>query len=295
MSTGRKNRREFLGAGVAAAALGPAAPSPASADLPPSAASKLQLGLVTYNLAAAWDLPTLLRVADAVGIAAVELRTTHRHGVEPTLSAMERKEVRNRFAESRTQLWGLGTTCEFHSPDAAAVETQIETCKRFLQLCADLGGAGVKVRPNGLPKDVPTERTLEQIGKAAARCGAAAKDLGLEVWIEVHGPGTCQPSRMKAIMEACGHPSVGLTWNSNREDVKDGSVREAFALLRPWIKSCHINELYSGYPYRELFGLLNSVGYGRCTLIEIPQKLEPAPGELLLRYYKALWEELSRG
>src|SRR5262245_46149623 len=112
---------------------------------------KFRLGIVTYNVAAQWDVPTILKVCKAVGLSPVELRTTHKHGVEPSLGPAERKEVRQRFADAGIEIWGLGTTCEFHAPDAAVVRKQIETCKQFVQLCHDIGGKGVKVRPNGLP------------------------------------------------------------------------------------------------------------------------------------------------
>jgi hypothetical protein len=96
---------------------------------------------------------------------------------------------------------------------------------------------------------------------------------------------------MRRIMEACGHSSVGLTWNSNPTDLKNGSVAEFFQLLRPWIRSCHINELYKDaegkYPYRELFRLFRTSGYDRVTLIEVGRSVaDPASAEELLRYYK---------
>ena len=93
---------------------------------------------------------------------------------------------------------------------------------------------------------------------------------------------------------AANHPRVGVTWNSNATDVVNGSVAEYFRLLRPWIKSCHINELHSGYPYRELFRLLRESGYDRVTLAEIAGMPDVASGERLMRYYKALWTELAR-
>lgn len=287
------NRRNFIASQVIGAAAAASAAGPAVSGKP-TTSPRFALGLVTYNLAATWDLPTLLRIADGTGIAALELRTTHGHGVEPKLSASERRAVKDRIAQGKVKLWGLGTVCEFQSTEPSVVDKNVETCKEFLRLGADLGVRGVKVRPNGLPKDAPVEKTLTQIGKAVRRCGQAAADLGLEVWVEVHGPGTSLPRHMKAIMEACDHPSVGVTWNSNREDIEDGSVAAAFELLRPWIRAVHINELFGMYPYRELFGLLAQADYDRYTMIEIPQKLDPAPGELLLRYYKALWTELCR-
>src|SRR5437667_8596890 len=142
-------RRDFLQTAGALAATGLLA-GPASAAQGPSGAgpAKFRLGMVTYNIAANWDLATILKVCKNVGISPVELRTSHKHGVEPSLSKDQRKEVRQRFADAGIDIWGSGTVCEFQSPNGAEVQKQIETCKQFVQLVADLGGRGVKVRPN---------------------------------------------------------------------------------------------------------------------------------------------------
>ena len=199
------NRRDLFSAGALAAAGLTANVHAAPADKADAKNPKFQLGIVTYNIAAAWDVPTILKVCKAVGLSPVELRTTHKHGVEPTLSKEQRQEVRKRFADAGVAIWGCGSVCEFQSPDPAVVKKNIETCKEFVQLAADIGGKGVKVRPNGLPKDVPVEKTLEQIGKALIPCGKAAADAGVEIWVEVHGNGTSHPPHCKTIMEHCGH------------------------------------------------------------------------------------------
>jgi sugar phosphate isomerase/epimerase len=293
------SRRRFLqtaGARAAGSAALPAAgAAPAVAEEKPL---KFRLGIVTYNIARSWDVPTIVKICHRVGLSPVELRTEHKHGVEPSLSKDERKKVRQQFADGGVDIWGCGTTCEFHAPDPEVVKQNVEKCKQFVELAADIGGHGVKVRPNGLPKGVPVEKTLEQIGKALIPCGKAAADAGLEIWVEVHGTGTAHPPYIKTIMEACGHPSVGITWNSNASDVKDKSVAEYFQLLRPWLRSCHINELYKDplgqYPYRELFRLMRETGYDRVTLCEVGKDMPtPDAGEEMLRYYKGLWTELA--
>ncbi len=293
------HRRHFLQTGSFAAASLATPLAAATHTTKVAKTPQFRLGLVTYNLAASWDLATLLRVCKNAGISPIELRTTHKHGVEPSLSKEQRKDVRKRFADAGIERWGCGTTCEFHSPDAAVVKKNIETCKRFVDLVADLGGRGVKVRPNALPKEVPTAKTLEQIGKSLVLCGQAAEDAGVEIWVEVHGNGTAHPPNMKTIMEHCGHRCVGLTWNSNGSDIKAGSIEEYFNLLWPWIRSCHINELYKdaagAYPYRELFRLFRQRGYDRVTLCEVGRSVsDEAAGTEILRYYKALWMELNR-
>lgn len=290
------DRRTFL-ATTAAGVLGLSARGPAHAEQATATPAQptpppFALGTVTYNIAAEWDLDTILKVLPKVGLTHVEFRTTHKHGVEPTLTKEQRQEIKKRCADAGVTIWGLGSVCEFHSPDPKVVEGHIETCKQFLQLAHDIGAKGVKVRPNGLRKDVPESETIAQIGKALVPCGEAAANLGTEVWVEVHGSETQKPPRMKAIMEACGHKSVGICWNSNPSDVVDGSIKPSFDMLASWIKSCHINALYSGYPYRELFSELRRINYDRVTLIELGEKLDPQNGELLLKYYRKLWQEL---
>jgi sugar phosphate isomerase/epimerase len=259
-----------------------------------------RLGTVTYQIAAQLDLPAVIKLCRDAAFEAVELRTTHGHGVELTLSRAARAEVKQRFAGSGVVLWGLGTVCEFHAPDAAVVRKNVEECKAFCQLAADVGARGVKVRPNGMPAGVEPQKTLEQIGRALAQCGKAAADAGVEVWVEVHGSGTTPAPRMKAMMDHCGHASVGVCWNSVPTDVKDGTVAEAFALLEKHIRSCHINELPGGYPYRDLFARLRAAGYDRFTLMEVAGVPEAAGGKdpaaalRFMRYYRALWHELQR-
>ena len=255
----------------------------------------MKLGLVTYNLARSWGLETIISRCESAGYEAVQLRTEHRHGVEVTLNAAERAEIRDRFRDSGIEEISLGSTCEYHSLDAAEVGRQIELTKRFVDLAVDIGAVGVKVRPNGLHEaaGVPREKTLEQIGLALRQCGQYAEGSPVSIWLEVHGPDTCHPPNIRRIMEAADHAHVGVCWNSNPTDVVDGSVQEYFELLRPWVQSVHISDLADPkYPWRELVTLLRDSGYAGYCLVEYPR--ESAEPETFLRYYAALWRELIR-
>jgi sugar phosphate isomerase/epimerase len=285
------SRRELILAGAAGAAT---LSAPADAVLRQESNRKMRLGLVTYNVAKSWDFDTLLHHCKEAGWEAVEFRTTHAHGVEPTLDGVKRKEIKEKCAVAGLLQTSLGTTCEFQMVDPNEVKRQIDICGQFVKLAADIGAKGVKVRPNGLPKDVPTEKTLDQIGKALAECGKIGADHSVEIWMEVHGGGTQIPANSRKIIDACGHPSVGVTWNSNGTDVVNGSVKESFELLRKHILCVHINDLWSAYPYRELFSLLNAGGYDRFALCEVGATMQPEDGVTFLKCYKGLWKELSR-
>src|SRR5262249_17046123 len=140
-----------------------------------------------YQWGAEWDLPTLIANCQKTGFRGVELRTTHKHGVEPSLNADQRQEVAKRFADSEVELVGLGTTCEYHAADPAVLKKNIEETKAFIRLTHDVGGSGVKVRPNNLPAGVPQERTIEQIGKALDEVAAFGDGYGIEIRLEIHG------------------------------------------------------------------------------------------------------------
>jgi len=249
----------------------------------------MKLGAVTYNVLKDMDLETVIKTLEVTGFEAVELRTGHKHGVEPTISAAERQSVKDRFSRTKIKLLSYGTTCEFQSADAAERKRQVELAKQFITLAHDTDATGVKVRPNGLAKGVPRETTIANIGAGLREVGDFGYVHGVEIWLEVHGGETQVPAAAAEIMRATNHKNVGLCWNSNPTDVVDGSVKASFDLLRPWLKSCHINELVSGYPYRELFSLMKKSGYDRWTLCEVAESKEP---ERFLRYYRALWTEL---
>ncbi|HJZ97431.1 MAG TPA: sugar phosphate isomerase/epimerase family protein [Candidatus Solibacter sp.] len=247
------------------------------------------LGSVTYQVLQNMDLEMVIRTLEATGFDGVELRTTHKHGVEPSIDKAERERVKARFERSKVRLLSYGTTCEFQSADPAERRKQIDLAKQFVDLAHDTGVWGVKVRPNGLAKGVPRETTIQNIAAGLKEVGEYGYVHGVEIWLEVHGAETQVPTTTAEIMRATNHKNVGLCWNSNPTDVVNGSVKASFELLRPWLMSCHINELTSGYPYKELFGLMRKSGYDRWTLCECAESKEP---ERFLRYYRALWREL---
>ena len=282
-------RREFL---TTVAAAVPALGIAGAAQTPrPTAASTrkgLKLGTVTYNIAKDWDLPTLIKNLTDVGLDGVELRTTHKHGVEISLSPAERAEVKKRFDDSPVKIGGLGTTCEYHSPDAAIVRKNIDETKEWVKLAKDIGSPGVKVRPNGLPKEVPEEKTLEQIGKSLRECGAFAQEHGVAIQLEVHGTETSRVPRIRKIFDYGGnHPAVKACWNSNQADLLDGGFEANFKLLKNQIGQVHMRDLFlEEYPFRALITNLVAMNFEGYCFAEIPESTD---GVRVLRYFKGLF------
>ncbi|MCC6795142.1 MAG: sugar phosphate isomerase/epimerase [Candidatus Hydrogenedentes bacterium] len=249
----------------------------------------MRLGMVTYNMGKDMDLPTLIDFCQKTGLEGVELRTTHKHGVELELTPQQRAEVRKRFEDSPVKIAGLGSTYEFHSADSAVVKQNIDGAIQYAQLAADVGAPGIKVRPNGVPEGVSLEKTLEQIGKAARQVAVFSEGVGVKVRIEVHGKITSEPKNMRTILDHANHPYVVANWNSNGADMDESkSIGANFELLKKDIEHVHINEIgVYQYPWQDLFNRLKAMDYKGWCLAEIAFNPEP---ERFMKFYKTLFD-----
>lgn len=286
----KTNRRGFLvtaGASLGAAGLLKNGLSAAETKTSFARSSTFHLGLVTYNLAQDWDVPTIIKNCQAAKFEGVELRTTHKHGVEVNLSREQRAEVKKQFQDSPVQLMGLGSAFDYHTPDQAKLRKDIEATKEYIVLAQDVGATGVKVRPNGLPKEVPVEKTLEQIGKSLRELGDFARDHGQVIRLEVHGSGTSHLPHIKTIMDVANHPSVGVCWNSNQTDLDGEGFDHNFGLVKNKIFSVHMRDLYlDEYPFRRLLQRLREIRFSGFTLAEIPASTDPLR---VMHYFRSLW------
>ena len=238
--------------------------------------SKMKLGLVTYLWGKDWDVPTLIKNCSTAKVLGVELRVEHAHGVEPSISDARRKEVKKMFADSPVKIVGLGTNQQYDFIEPEKVKQSIERTKEFIKLGADIGGSGVKVKPNAFHPEVTHEKTIEQIGKALNEVGKYAADFGQKIRLEVHGNETQELPNIKAIMDVANHPNVYTCWNCNDEDLLGDGLEANFNLVKKRQgDTVHVRELNIGkYPYQQLMDLFVKMDYDGWILLEC--RTEPA-------------------
>ncbi|WP_425619219.1 sugar phosphate isomerase/epimerase family protein [Anatilimnocola sp. NA78] len=293
------SRREFLQTTSAIAAGGLLAAGSKAAfaaeRAPSSIANKedsaLTFGLVTYMWGADWDVPTLLANCKKAQVLGVELRTTHAHMIEPALNEQQRSEVQAKFAEAGVTIVGIGSNERYDHPDPAKLKAAIDATKDFIRLSHDIGGSGVKVKPDTFHKDIPREKTIEQIGKALNELGEYAAGFGQQIRLEVHGQCAELPT-IKAIMDVATDENVFVCWNSNPTDLKGDGLAHNFGLVRKRFGSTvHIHELESkDYPHAELFKLLVDSGYVGWLLLEAASK--PADRVAALTEQRQLFDKM---
>ncbi|MHC4463741.1 MAG: DUF6807 family protein, partial [Planctomycetota bacterium] len=238
-----------------------------------------------------WALPMLIANCEKTKVLGVELRTQHKHGVEANLNSQQRRDVKKRFENSAVTLVGLGTNFAFHHVDAARLRKDIEGAKEYIKLSHDVGGSGVKVKPNDLPRGVPREKTIEQIGKSLNELGRFGAEYGQEIRLEVHG-GCSQLPVMKGIMDVAEHPNVGVCWNCNSQDLQGEGLEYNFNLVKDRFSDIvHIREVNVGsYPYQELMKLFVGMDYDGWILLEA--RTNPKDRVRALFEQRLVWQEM---
>ena len=256
------------------------------------AASGMKLGLCTYLWGRDWDLPTVISNCEKSGMLGVELRTEHAHKVEINLTAVQRADVKKRFADSAVKCLGYGANFEYHSPDPQKLRQNIDQTKEYIKLCKDIGATGIKVKPNFLPPEVPREKTIAQIAASLNECGKFAKDYGQLVRVEVHGNITQEIPNMKAIFDQVTEKNVVMCWNCNDQDLLPPGLEANFNSVKKWFgDTVHIRELNEGnYPYQELFNLFTGMKYKGWILLEA--RTDPKDRVTAMKEQLALFDQM---
>lgn len=286
------NRRKFIASSTLASMAMMTSNIPMALAAKPG--SRMKMGLVTYLWGQDWDVPTLIANCKTAGLGAVELRTEHAHGVEPDISAARRNEVKKMFEDSPVTFLGPGTNQAYHYLDQARLKKEIEGTKAFIKLSHDVGGTGVKVKPNALPDPENIEKTIEQIGKSLNEVARFGADYGQVIRVEVHGKDTQELPMMKAIMDVADHPGVKVCWNCNMEDLNGEGLEHNFNLVKDRFgDTVHVREMNIGeYPYQDLMDLFVGIDYNGWILLECRTK--PEDRIAAMKEQRKVWKNMIK-
>jgi sugar phosphate isomerase/epimerase len=259
----------------------------------------LKLGLTTYTIGAKWSITELIDNLAKAEIFGVELRTDmkYAHGLELTTGKSERNEAKKRFAESPVKLVGIASGERFDSPDPAKLKKAVERTKELLQFSTDLGSPGLRVFPNDFQKDVPQEKTLEQIIVSLKQLAPVAESLNQEIRLEAHGNIGRLPT-LRQIAEAVNHPRVRIMLNSDFRDTEGDGLDANLNLVGDYLaRNIHIHNLLAenyiraGF-YEKQFAFLKKRNWDGWCLLEIGDKPSDRLGEILRQRQR--WEQLMK-
>jgi hypothetical protein len=286
------SRRQFLAGTLAAAgacSLGLAAEKTPAIK---KSSAKIRLGLATYTWGKDWDIAALIKNLPKAGVFGVELRTSFgwAHGVETTLTAKQRTEIKKRFADSPVELVALACSERMDWPDPKRLKKAIDAAKAHIKLSHDVGSRSLRIFPNTFHKNVPREKTIAQIARASDEVGAYAAKLGQQVDLEAHGPAGELPT-MAAIMKLAKQPNVRVRLNSDSRDIKGRGFDANFKMVKDHLaRTIHIHNLKSKFPYQRQCELLVETGWEGWILMENSEKV-PDRIEAMIEQRK-IWEKM---
>lgn len=252
----------------------------------------MKLGFVTYLWGKDWDQDTLIKNLTASKILGVELRVDHAHKVSPALTKEERIQVKKKFQDSPVQIVGMGTNQQYDFPEPEKLKKSIDETKEFMLLSHDIGGTGVKVKPNQFRKGIAHEKTIEQIGKALNELAVFGANIGQQLRLEVHGEETQELFNIKAIMDVATHPNATVCWNCNSQDLNGGGLEANFNMVKARFGDiCHVRELNdTSYPYQDLMKLFVKNSYKGWVLLEC--RTDPADKVKALIEQREIFEKM---
>jgi sugar phosphate isomerase/epimerase len=262
----------------------------------------VKLSLLTYNMARSWELPRILEMARQGGFAGIELRTesNHSHGAEMESTPEQRREIRHRVQDAYLEIACLGLSSRFDTPDAGKRREVVERTRRYVELAADVGCGRLRVFGNDMPQEGPggdappdRETVVRYVGDALRDLAEFAAPHGVDILLEMHGQFNYWHFARTAV-EHAAHQGVGLVYNCDVRDTVGGSVASTYDRVRHLIRHVHMHAFTRGYPYPELFGLLQRDGYRGYCSSEIDQEA-PTPEDYLLMYGQLFraWQALA--
>ncbi|HUI44039.1 MAG TPA: sugar phosphate isomerase/epimerase family protein [Terriglobia bacterium] len=216
METKSINRREFVGASLAAtagllASAGTGTSQPARSENAPG----LKVGLYTITYLGVWyrgdalSLEDAIRRAKSYGYDGIEVDGKRPHGHPLSLTRAHARELRQRAEDEGIEIYGLAGNNDFSSPITEQRDAQLNYMRDLIGLAPELGAKTVRVflawpgvtEKQGLAsydlshplwdtvhQGYPPEETWDWCRNGMIECARYAADAGVTLALQNHKP-----------------------------------------------------------------------------------------------------------
>ena len=232
----RTDRRTFVKTALAAGAAAPAVLRSRERRRYPIAFSTLGCP--------AWSWSTILRQADSLGFAAIELR-----GVAGEMDLTKVPElIGSRLAATKKDLVAigveisdLGASAAMHQTGAARA-TALDEGRRFIDLAQTMGVKYVRMFGDQMPPGEAREAVFARVIEGFQQMAAHARSAGLVVLMETHGDFT-HSADIAAVRAGVGSEAFALLWDAHHTFVAGHEPpADTYAALGTWIRHTHLKD-----------------------------------------------------
>lgn len=182
-----------------------------------------------------------LKLAEENGYGGFEPRINsgHMHGVETSLSAKGRQEVKAVLDESQIKVCCLGTDIKLAG--AEKLPQNMDEARRVIELCAELGIPKIRVFGGPIDEGCTRKAAIELVAHALDTLSDEIKDANVDLCLETHDF-WCEPAHVSAVMQLCRGKHVGVNWDIMHPVLAaHADIGETFGMLRPYIRHVHMH------------------------------------------------------
>ena len=187
------------------------------------------------------NLNEVFTIASKYGYQGFEPRigSGHKHGIEITINADERKKIKEKALEYGIEICCLSTSCSFANMETR--EINISLAKESIDLASDIGAPIIRVFGTN-QKGISIEEAFQPVAEALHSLGDYAGAKNVVVCLETHDDWS-DPVIVSRLMQYVNHPSIMVNWDI-MHSVRNGgaTIDSAFELLRKWIRHVHFHD-----------------------------------------------------
>ena len=188
-----------------------------------------------------WTLQEVIRAARRYGYDGIELRGADRQHISPEFTPIERRDVRQRFEDVGLQIVAVTAYTRFAQVDPTALQEQVDTLKRYVDLAVDIGTPLVRTFGGEYPRDVDREALLDAMAGALRQAGDYAAQAGVKVVLETHDA-FALGALTGEVLQRTDHPAVGALWDVMHPFRFGESPEETLGHLRGRVFHVHLKD-----------------------------------------------------
>ena len=180
--------------------------------------------------------------AKRLGYEGVEprLSANHAHGIENGISKQAADEFKKIFSDRGVAICCLATSCGFSDPKT--INNNIDSAKQTIDLAVMLGVKRIRVFGGIIPEGVTREEAVQSVTGAFITLADYIGSEDVVLCMETHDS-WCDPDDVANVIKSVSRNSIMVNWDLMHPVMTaKKTMKEAFDVLKPWIKHVHAHD-----------------------------------------------------
>ncbi len=172
----------------------------------------------------------------------VELRGTQGEHVHPSMSADERRSVRESFRDAGVEIIAVTAYTRFAQDSADALAAQVSELVEYAKLASDLGASFVRTFMGGGKTDGEARDYYDSAAGALLEAAERCATYGVTVLMESHDT-VSSTSEVMSLLDRARHPSLGVLWDAAHSLMRtDETAAEGWNRVRERVGYLHLKD-----------------------------------------------------